>query len=140
MLSRLSLSPICPFLPPCPSLSSFWASLEGMTISIYGRSLDSAIHTNPRWRHRGMSWSSVIIDCILVLTQLLPKGVLLLNLYLLLPLLTACTNGYDSSLVNGGNCRTRWMPLACPDVILQMQGCRSCQPGRAGSAIHAAGH
>jgi hypothetical protein len=48
--------------------------------------------------------SFVIIDDILVLTQLFLTGVLLLNLYLLLPLLTACTNGYDSSLVNGGNC------------------------------------
>ena len=54
LLSRLSLSPICRFLPPRLSLSSFWASLEGMTISIYGRSLDSAIHTGSRRRHRGM--------------------------------------------------------------------------------------
>lgn len=32
------------------------------------------------------------------------EGVLFLNMYLLIPLLTSCVNGYDSSLVNGGSC------------------------------------
>lgn len=40
----------------------------------------TSIHVGPWWRHR---------------------GILLLNLYLLIPLLTSCVNGYDSSLVNG---------------------------------------
>jgi len=40
----------------------------------------SYIHAGPWWRHR---------------------GVLFLNMYLLIPLLTSCVNGYDSSLVNG---------------------------------------
>ncbi len=30
------------------------------------------------------------------------KGVLLLNVYLVIPLLTSCVNGYDSSIINGG--------------------------------------
>jgi hypothetical protein len=84
--------------------------------------------------------SSVIIDYILVLTQLLLTGVLLLNLYLLLPLLTSCTNGYDSSLVNGGNCHMCWVPLICPDTTLRLQDCRSCQHGKASSTIHVARH
>jgi hypothetical protein len=31
------------------------------------------------------------------------RGVLRLNLYLFIPLLTGCINGYNSSLVNGSN-------------------------------------
>jgi len=54
--------------------------------------------------------SSVVINRILTWHCL--RGVLLLNFYLLLPLLTACTNGYDSSLVNGRNpgCHMRCTP------------------------------
>ncbi|KAI9461627.1 general substrate transporter [Lactarius psammicola] len=36
------------------------------------------------------------------------KGVLVLNLYLLIPLLTSCVNGYDSSLVNGLQLLKTW--------------------------------
>ncbi|KAI0001426.1 general substrate transporter, partial [Russula compacta] len=44
-------------------------------------------YAGPWWRHR---------------------GVLLLNLYLCLPLLTGCINGYDSSLVNGLQILPAW--------------------------------
>ncbi|KAI0250199.1 general substrate transporter [Lactifluus subvellereus] len=51
------------------------------------RSVGSVIHEGPWWRHR---------------------GVLLLNLYLLIPLLTSCANGYDSSLANGLQILPAW--------------------------------
>ena len=107
---RLSLSPIFPSLFP-RQLSSFGSKtwqFHSMT----------ALLPMPSTRaHDGdivvRLGSSVVIDP--VLTQHCLEGVLLLNLYLLLPLLTSCTNGYDSSLINGRNCHTRWMPSTCPD-------------------------
>lgn len=42
--------------------------------------------------------SSLIINCILRRHRL---GVLRLNFYLFIPLLTGCINGYNSSIVNG---------------------------------------
>jgi hypothetical protein len=45
--------------------------------------------------------SSIIINC--VLTRLRLRGVLRLNFYLFIPLLTGCINGYNSSLVNGSD-------------------------------------
>ncbi|KAI0303757.1 hypothetical protein B0F90DRAFT_1708808 [Multifurca ochricompacta] len=50
-------------------------------------SIAGSIHSGPWWRHR---------------------GVLLLNLYLMLPLLTSCINGYDSSIVNGLQILPSW--------------------------------
>jgi len=79
--------------------------------------------------------SSIVIDH--VLTQHGLKGVLLLNLYLLLPLLTSCTNGYDSSLINGRNCHMRWVPSTCPDSD-PPQDCRSFQHGEASFTNHVA--
>lgn len=79
--------------------------------------------------------SPVVIDC--VLTQLGLEGVLLLNLYLILPLLTACINGYDSSLVNGKNYHMCWMPSTCPDGD-PLQDCRSCRHGNASFTTHVA--
>ncbi|KAF8273225.1 general substrate transporter [Lactarius quietus] len=49
--------------------------------------IDSHIHVGPWWRHRGL---------------------LFLNLYLVIPLLTSCINGYDSSLVNGLQLLRTW--------------------------------
>ncbi|KAH9037798.1 general substrate transporter [Lactarius pseudohatsudake] len=49
-------------------------------MAIHDQTVASSIHLGPWWRHR---------------------GVLVLNLYLLIPLLTSCVNGYDSSLING---------------------------------------
>lgn len=49
--------------------------------------ISSYIHVGPWWRHR---------------------GVLFLNMYLLIPLLTSCVNGYDSSLVNGLQLLQTW--------------------------------
>jgi hypothetical protein len=80
--------------------------------------------------------SSIVIGD--VLTQHGLKGVLLLNLYLLLPLLTSCTNGYDSSLINGRNCHMRWMPPTCPDGD-PLQDCRSFRHGKTTFANHVAG-
>ncbi|KAI9439972.1 general substrate transporter [Lactarius indigo] len=54
---------------------------------IHDRSVASSIHVGPWWRHR---------------------GVLILNLYLLIPLLTSCVNGYGSSLVNGLQLLQTW--------------------------------
>lgn len=79
--------------------------------------------------------SPVVIGRVLTLLGL--KGVLLLNLYLLLPMLTACINGYDSTIVNGRNCHMRWMPSTCPDGD-PFQDCRSFQHGTASSTIHVA--
>jgi len=51
------------------------------------RSIDSSVHPSA-WSRR--------------------RGVLLLNLYLVLPLLTACINGFDSSLINGLQILPAW--------------------------------
>ncbi|KAH9063845.1 general substrate transporter [Lactarius vividus] len=56
-------------------------------MAIHDRTVASSIHLGPWWRHR---------------------GVLILNLYLLIPLLTSCVNGYDSSLVNGLQLLQTW--------------------------------
>ncbi|KAH8994945.1 general substrate transporter [Lactarius akahatsu] len=56
-------------------------------MAIHDRTVASSIHLGPWWRHR---------------------GVLVLNLYLLIPLLTSCVNGYDSSLINGLQLLQTW--------------------------------
>jgi MFS family permease len=80
-----------PFHPTVPStLRSFCffrASFEEMAISVSDTSLASAIHAGPWWRHR---------------------GVLRLNFYLFIPLLTGCINGYNSCLVNGLQILPAW--------------------------------
>ena len=79
--------------------------------------------------------SPLAVDHVLTLFGL--KGVLLLNFYLLLPMLTACINGYDSTIVNGRNSRMRWMPSTCPDGG-PLQDCRSFQHGNSSFTIHVA--
>jgi hypothetical protein len=49
--------------------------------------------------------SPIIINRILTLLRL--RGVLRLNFYLFIPLLTGCINGYNSCLVNGRNFHIR---------------------------------
>lgn len=56
-------------------------------MAIHDQTVASSIHLGPWWRHR---------------------GVLVLNLYLLIPLLTSCVNGYDSSLINGLQLLQTW--------------------------------
>ncbi|KAH9039702.1 general substrate transporter [Lactarius hengduanensis] len=56
-------------------------------MAIHDQTVASSIHLGPWWRHR---------------------GVLVLNLYLLIPLLTSCVNGYDSSLINGLQVLQTW--------------------------------
>ncbi|KAH9002976.1 general substrate transporter [Lactarius hatsudake] len=56
-------------------------------MAIHDQTVASSIHLGPWWRHR---------------------GVLVLNLYLLIPLLTSCVNGYDSSLINGLQILQTW--------------------------------
>jgi len=58
-----------------------------MDASASDATLASAIHAGPWWRHR---------------------GVLRLNFYLFIPLLTGCINGYNSSLVNGLQILPAW--------------------------------
>ena len=103
------LSSLDPVRTPLPSTRLYPpAFLRGCTI-VYSQcwpedmSVASSIHAGPWWRHRGMSpypypWHWLTTSGIFF------KGVLLLNLYLLIPLLTSCVNGYDASLVNGGSC------------------------------------
>lgn len=84
---------VCPFR----FFSSFRASFKQMTISISDATLVSTIHAGPWWRHRG-------VYQFLHQYGLYPdylRGVLRLNFYLFIPLLTGCINGYNSSLVNG---------------------------------------
>ncbi|KAN0120675.1 general substrate transporter [Russula decolorans] len=58
-----------------------------MVTSASDASFASAVHAGPWWRHR---------------------GVLRLNFYLFLPLITGCINGYNSSLVNGLQILPAW--------------------------------
>ncbi|KAF8501644.1 general substrate transporter [Russula emetica] len=58
-----------------------------MAASISDASFPNAVHAGPWWRHR---------------------GVLHLNFYLFVPLITGCINGYNSSLVNGLQILPAW--------------------------------
>ncbi|KAI0300928.1 hypothetical protein BC826DRAFT_626979 [Russula brevipes] len=124
VLESLLIWPSVPFTHRSPRIpgrfSSFRARLGHMTVPTSVHALTGAIHEGPWWRHR---------------------GVLLLNFYLLLPLLTGCINGYDTYLINGRNCHTmvHWMSSACLHAT-SPQDCRFSLRGNSSSIIQVAGH
>jgi hypothetical protein len=81
------------------------------------------IHRGPWWTNRGELQRQFFQNFQLI-SRLL-KGILNLNLMLILPLLTSVTNGLDSSLVNG------MVPLkeAVKHILSIFQDCRFFQSG-----------
>lgn len=95
---------------PGVSLESIWAGRLRWLPDALGL-IKMVTRAAPEWTivdfiHQGYWWKNrgtylYIVTCYCVLSR--HKGILLLNLCLLLPLLTSVTNGLDASLINGNN-------------------------------------
>ena len=61
------------------------------------------LHKGPWWKNHGehVLWSCLSLSEISHTTTLIHEGILVLNICLMLPMITATMNGFDSSLVNG---------------------------------------